>query len=593
MADLARRRAGVNLGAVVILSDFNQNAGPPPLQAAETLGVPLFTVGLGPAVTADIAVELQLPPLLKKDERSVLTAVVRHEGYDGQTVRVAFAARRVSADPTVTASETPLGERTVVLDAPSVDVTLPIEPHEAGHFEFIAQVDPLPGETVVENNRSVRDNYVREYYLRLLFAEYEPTWEWRFVKEVFHRDRLVGEQGFRTYLRSADLSVRRQNPLFLETLALPRSEFFSYDVLILGDMPEAALTSSFCEMTREFVADMGGGLVVLAGPRFGAGRLMNTPLGDMLPVQLGPHSQIRQARPFRLRRTAEADLYDFMQLGDNPLENDQAWLNLGPLAWYQPVERLRPMATALAVHPTDKCLDGVTPQPIIAVTNYGKGEVVYIGFNELWRLRRKYGELYYRRFWGQLIHRLALRHALGTQKRFVVRSDRKEYKAGDTAVLTVEAYDADYRPLADDLAGGTLEGRLVSGDSMRPLRLAMVRPGLFQTRSPVSAAGEYRLQVRDPITGDWAESRFLVQSRSVEKQVASRNLELQRRLAETTGGRAYELQDFEQLIDELPAGSKTETNVQEIPVWNTWPVFVAVVGLLFGEWFFRKRANLA
>ncbi|RMF89988.1 MAG: hypothetical protein D6741_17290, partial [Planctomycetota bacterium] len=40
LADLARRRAGVNLGAVVILSDFNQNAGPPPLQAAETLGVP-------------------------------------------------------------------------------------------------------------------------------------------------------------------------------------------------------------------------------------------------------------------------------------------------------------------------------------------------------------------------------------------------------------------------------------------------------------------------------------------------------------------------------------------------------------------------
>jgi len=50
--------------------------------------------------------------------------------------------------------------------------------------------------------------------------------------------------------------------------------------------------------------------------------------------------------------------------------------------------------------------------------------VIYLGFNETWRLRRKYGELYYRQFWGQMIHRLGLSHALGSQKdftRFTIR----------------------------------------------------------------------------------------------------------------------------------------------------------------------------
>ena len=44
-----------------------------------------------------------------------------------------------------------------------------------------------------------------------MFVEYEPTWEWRFIKEVFHRDPLVGMKGFRTFLYSSDPQVREKN----------------------------------------------------------------------------------------------------------------------------------------------------------------------------------------------------------------------------------------------------------------------------------------------------------------------------------------------------------------------------------------------
>ena len=58
----------------------------------------------------------------------------------------------------------------------------------------------------------------------------------------------------------------------------------------------------------------------------------------------------------------------------------QAWNNAcwGRLPWYQPVSRLHPLGTALAVHPADKCVDGITRQPIIAIRRYGRGEVVYL-----------------------------------------------------------------------------------------------------------------------------------------------------------------------------------------------------------------------
>ena len=59
--------------------------------------------------------------------------------------------------------------------------------------------------------------------------------------------------------------------VIVPTLTLPRNEFFAYDVIFLGDMPAATLSTRFCEMTKEFVGKFGGGLVVLAGPRFGPG----------------------------------------------------------------------------------------------------------------------------------------------------------------------------------------------------------------------------------------------------------------------------------------------------------------------------------
>ena len=37
-------------------------------------------------------------------------------------------------------------------------------------------------------------------------------------------------------------------------------------------------------MVKEFVGNLGGGLVVIAGPRFGPRELHQTPLADMLPV---------------------------------------------------------------------------------------------------------------------------------------------------------------------------------------------------------------------------------------------------------------------------------------------------------------------
>ena len=232
--------------------------------------------------------------------------------------------------------------------------------------------------------------------------------------------------------------------MFTNELAGPRSEFFARDVLLVGDGPRELFTPEFCELTEEFVSRFGGGLVVVAGPRFGPRELADTPLAQMLPVLLGDTDRLRDRAEFQLQRTQEAALYPFMQLAESAAEDNAAWDNLGKLPWYQSVAGVHEHAQVLAEHPTDLCDDGKTRQPLIAIRPYGRGQVVYVGLNEMWRMRKRYGDRYYQRFWAQLIYRLGMSHAVGAEKQFVAEFDRLADAGGGEGGVTVEGFYGGY-----------------------------------------------------------------------------------------------------------------------------------------------------
>jgi hypothetical protein len=599
--DVAQRRALTFPAGVVMVSDFDHNSGPAPLEMAKRLGVPVYAVGVGPTEVVDLAVDLQVPPVMKKSERSTVVVTLRQNGLGGQKVTVTVKARRLGgAEGAADANASLLvGTKDVELKGPTLTLELAYTPEQTGRFEFSAEVPVLSGEVVEQNNRATRDVNIRDDFLRLLYVEYEPTWEWRFIKEVFHRDPLVGERGFRTFLRSSDPRVRKDKGLFQPTLTPTRSEFFANDVIFLGDMPAETLNQRFCDMTKEFVGKFGGGLVVVSGPRFGPSQLSTTPLAEMLPVVVEGDARRQDRNEFTMRLASAANQFDFMQLGNDEAENQKAWQNLGALPWYQPVTRLHPLANVLLEHPTDRCADGKTPQPLMAIRRYGRGEVIYLGFDETWRLRKRYGEKYYRQFWGQMIHRLGLSHALGTQKRFVVRTDRPHYQVDDKVTVTVEAYDSNFEPLADDkLADRKLTGQVIlparAGEKAEPQRITLgqLREGVFEARIPVGQSGEHTIRVKDPVTGELADVSFQVANLSLERRSAARNVALQTEIAQITGGAAYDLETADKLPDEIHALPQTETSIKVLSLWDTWLGFGSIVALLIGEWLFRKLIHL-
>ena len=127
------------------------------------------------------------------------------------------------------------------------------------------------------------------------------------------------------------------------------------------------MTKAFQDLLIEYVEEFGGGLVVIAGPRFGLSSLARTRIGEMLPVVLDPTIKPK-AGEFALNLSPIISEYPFMQLGGSDAENNLAWNNIGPLPWYQPVLRAHPLATVLATHPRDRAVDNESLQPLIAVS---------------------------------------------------------------------------------------------------------------------------------------------------------------------------------------------------------------------------------
>lgn len=595
------------LAGVVLVSDFAHNSGPAPLgepghSPAAALGVPLYAVGVGATDAIDLAVELQTDLKMKKAERGSILVKLRQSGLSGQTAPVRVSARRLNgAVAAATGTLIDVGQRSVELSAELQTVEFPFVPEEPGQFEFMAEVQPLAGEASEQNNRSERQVNIIDDYLRLMYVAYEPTWEWRFIKEVFHRDKLVGLAGFRTFLMSSDPQVRESNTLFLPTLTPKRSDFFASDVLFLDDMPHEALTTRFSDLVKEFVGNLGGGLVVIAGPKFGPRELYNTGIADMLPVIIDPRATMQTApqKPeFVLRLTPPAARYPFMQLSGPAATSTGGWKTLGKLPWYQPSAMPHPQADVLAEHPSDVCADGRTPQPLIAIRKYGKGEVVYLAFNEIWRLRKEQGEHYYRQFWSQLIYRLGMSHALGADKRFVVRLDEQQYRPDDKVRVSIEAYNENYEPL--EFGAGSaqgLKGELISpgegGTVSESFAIPQIASGLFETQLPVSAIGAHAVRVQDPVTGKATEQRFEVIGVSIERRRSVRDQRLQEALAEATGGRTYDLTTVGQLPRDLRIAPVEQRLTRRLALWSTPLWFGMVVVLLLGEWATRKWMRLA
>lgn len=411
------------LAALIVISDFNDNAGPPVSLAARSLGVPVYAIGVGPD-RPSLDVVLETRPVVRRNSQQHL-GVLLNRCDPGSELRVRLWARP-DVDTSRTADWTEaslIGEQRVRVTRASQSVEFSFSPQQTGPWLLRAEAEPLAAATGkpahTESQVTVADDAVR-----VLMVDYEPNWEWRSLKRLLATD-VATASGLRVFLRSADSRVDVQDNVYLAALPTD-TDLLDYDVVVLGDMPAASLNAQLCESLRRFVAEAGGGLIVVSGPRFGSDQLAETAVGRLLPVVLQSAEEPAIA-PFEPQPTDEAKQFEFTRFAEKISDSaSSVW----EATWYQPTTDLRPGSRVLFEHPRDRCAQSSIRQPLIALGRAGRGEVLYLGFNETWRLRRA-GGASYRHFWLGAIGYLA-------NNRLAARDPADESPTIDRTTLALE-----------------------------------------------------------------------------------------------------------------------------------------------------------
>ncbi len=612
---------GGSLAAVIAFTDGQTTQGEELTaagRAAARQGVPLYLVGFGESRDyPDLELsDLRVDDVVYKSDQLVFEARLTARGPNPPTAVPVILSERQGEN---------LVERARVMVTPDaggkpVPVKLTVTPTEAGEKSFVIDVPPLPGEVETGNNRLEKVVLVTESRkLRVLYVEGYARYEYRFVKAQLERevDAAKGtpvELG--VLLLDGSAFFHKLDKSVLEAFPT-KAQLFEYDAVILGDIDPAKLerANTFFADLAEFVKVKGGGLLVIAGEHAAPHKLFDTPIADLLPV-VPTDAAARGGPPAPTPENAA--IADGYQLKLTPLGRSHPLFRfdaddgggkrleaLKPFFWAASGYKRKATAEVLATHP-ERPADGDPGalHPLAVQQFYGRGRVLFFGFEETWRWRFRADEDRFNQFWTQVVRALARTRITKVE----LKTDRQTaYRKGEPIRVTLRYPDDAPAPPAGATVRLRMQrqplrmpgGGILGETETRTVELTKVENsrGEFQALVTRTPEGEYLFQVAEGTelpggTRPRAEARVLPPPGERDRVEMNRP-ELER-AANESRGKFYTLADADKLIGDLPEVTRLPLNqpVPPLGVWNHAALFGLLVALLAVEWWVRRRERL-
>ncbi|HAB11259.1 MAG TPA: hypothetical protein DCE47_06180 [Planctomycetaceae bacterium] len=578
--------------AIVLLTDgITSTSAADGLAAVTTAArrqlVPLVTVATGSRLPArDLhLLEPQLDDIALVDNPIVVRVDLQSYGLVGQRATVRLQLGDDSQ---------PVAEQSVTLedDGHRQSVELSWVPRTEGDHVLTIEAVPLDTETDRNNNKHVRLVRVRQQQIRVLLADGTPRWEFRYVKHLLARDPGID---LTSVLQDADPELVRDNQSTREYFPVDRDELFEYDVVIIGDIDPGLLSTGIQENLRDFVRTARGGLILVAGTTHNPTAYRNTPLEDLVPVDLATLRVPDPAEtlgPWQGRLTT-AGLESTSLFGSRADTDDiTVQVNgLPPFHWLLEIPRTKPGAVVLL-----EC-SGPTSEdqtrPVVLLQRYGAGSVLFHATDELWRWRLRAGRSLYERYWLQAVRLLGRARLLGQTRTAELVTDRTEYTPGDPTTLRLRFFSTTDVPAADRPPVVRVERR--SG-SARDITLEPVQGnvGLFTATVTNSDPGSYHAWVRSPgfqQAPPAADYRVVAADREFRQRAV--DIGSLQQAARETHGLALAVEDAGRIDQLLPAGDPVPLAVDSpIRLWNRWELLLAFATALTLEWLWRRQSRL-
>ncbi|HEV3203046.1 MAG TPA: hypothetical protein VGY77_01625 [Gemmataceae bacterium] len=585
--DLLLRKEGDLPAAIVLMTDGRDNASRSSLEEAARecarLKIPLHIYGTGSPEAGLLQIkDIGTPDTLFFEDTVSVPIRWRSQGLkEGQVELTLTLGGKVVAH-----REVPLREEEEVREV------LTFVPEKGGETD--ENVD-LAATIKFKGNPAFQDELkkpvrVIDRRVKILYLENTPRWEFKFLQPALLRDRRV-EATF--LLVDGDPRVLQSGRPFLAAFPA-RDQLFLYDLLILGDVPAQYLTPERLEWIRDFVKE-GGGLVLIAGRHHAPAGYVDTPLAEVLPLEVLPQKFPVEydARPqaFVPVLTEAGKRNDMLALAEGEEENLRVWKELPGIYWHYPVTKLRPGGTALLNHPTAKT--GEQPMPVLAAQYYGKGQVLFLAMEETWRWRFNVGDRYFARFWGQVIYQIGLPHLLGNSKRVQLALEHADVLWGRPSSIYARLFDADFHPLIEERVPARLDFLDAKAGEERSQKITLEavpgQPGEYRVLLPNDLAGRFELKMESPEPATLAYRVVLPPQHEMEP--GGMEEDVLREAARISGGQFYREEDLHLLPSRIEPQNATFAHRQEVVLWNPLAMLVFLV-LVTAEWVLRKFSNL-
>ncbi len=589
----------VDKGAVLLITDGQQNAGESAVEAAKILAakkMPVYALGTGSHVAPrDLAILRTISP-----ESVYHEDVLRGEIIIKEEVAANLPYKLTIKDGDKIVKEIPLvsegkPSRTVPFDFSVKEMAAERLKGNAQDVKSLAvvmdlkvSVSPIDGERELTNNESSLRFRAVTQKRKVLLVDGRPRWETRYLKNLYSRDEkwdvnaaIAGMRGA-GFVRTtdSDKDERAKDGKFPGT----KAELDAYELIIFGEVPKELLNADEQRWLADFVGKRGGAIIFIDGARGHLRHYADTPLGPLLPVEyldkaptglksLGLTSNAAGLAPFALSGEIGA--------------NAEVWAKL-PLP--KSVVGVKPLPGAEVLIDADATGGRV---PLGILQRFGAGKVYYHAFDDSWRWRYEVADKYHVKFWNQIAGFVAEEPFSMQDKLISLDAGKLTYEPGEQANIRVRIRSGEGKPVTDAAVTAVLSR---DGKVAAKIELTPTEGGLYRGKTAALETGSYDVTIESaavPVGQIKVRTEFKVEaSLNIERTLLSVNEELLRQISLTSGGQYFreeQVGQVEELLKPLAAGKvqESETALLESGWW-----FGLLVLLLTVEWLIRKRVGM-
>jgi len=480
-------------------------------------------------------------------------------------------------------------------DGSPVSITFRVTPRRDRPTVYGVDITAAPDELTPGNNRLSVLATPPARPRRVLMVQGAPGFDHSFLKRALEEDRGVqvdavvrkgqNDNGQVTYYVQAD---PQRAPQLTGGFPATREALFAFDALVLANFGVDALRRDQLDAVRAFVAERGGGLIVLGTRSFDPRVLAGTPLEEMLPLRLtGEGTDVQAAsasRSAELSVTPDGEQHPLMRLGAGSSVTD-AWQQLPGLASIVRLGGPRPGAAVLAFATSP----GGGSRPVVAIQRYGRGRVLaFTGEASFrWKMMLPSSDRRYETFWRQAVRWVAVPASDPVSLDAVLTSR-------DSAEAEVTVRDAAFNPVRN----ATVAIRVNSaqpGAQEQTAALQDAGSAVYATSLHFNQPGAHRVDaIARQGRRELGRSSAWVLSGGIDPELVDprRNDDVLRRIATANRGRLLEPSEISKLPGLLRPGAHGNPPMVQQELWHSPWVFALLAGLLCVEWVLRRRWGL-